>query len=197
MNICVYGASSNTIDPVFLQAGEALGLAMAQRGHRLVFGGGAGGLMGAVARGMTRGGGEIIGVAPRFFDVDGVLYPHCTEFVYTETMRERKAIMEERADAFIMTPGGIGTLEEFYEIATLRQLGRHNKPIAMLNTKDYYRPILEMWEQAISHGFMTAACRELFTMFSEPAPLLDALEQAQGKTLDLYEMKRVQRRTDP
>ena len=194
MHICVYGASSSTIDPAFIQAGESLGLAMAKRGHTLVFGGGANGLMGAVARGMTRGGGQIIGVAPRFFDVDGILYPHCTEFVYTETMRERKAIMEERADAFVMTPGGIGTLEEFYEIATLRQLGRHSKPIAVLNTTDYYRPILEMWEQAISHGFMTEACRALFTMSTEPEALLDSLEQAEGKTLDLYEMKSVNRR---
>lgn len=195
MNICVYGASSNTIDPAFLQAGEALGLAMAKREHTLVFGGGANGLMGAVARGMTRGGGQIIGVAPRFFDVDGVLYPQCTEFVYTETMRERKAIMEERADAFIMTPGGIGTLEEFYEIATLRQLGRHSKPIAILNTNDFYRPILDMWEKAIAGGFMTAACRELFTMSTDPEALLDELEQSRGKTLDLYEMKSVNRRT--
>lgn len=196
MNICVYGASSSTIDPAYLQAGEALGLAMAKRGHTLVFGGGATGLMGAVARGMTAGNGQIIGVAPRFFDVDGVLYPHCTEFVYTENMRERKAIMEDRAEAFIMTPGGIGTLEEFYEIATLRQLGRHSKPVAILNTKGYYGPVLDMWEQAISQGFMSPACRELFSMFEDPEALLDDLEQSTGKTLDLYEMKNVKQRTD-
>ena len=100
MQICVYGASSNDIDPRYLEAGEALGLEMAKRGHGLVFGGGASGLMGAVARGMTRGDGSILGVAPSFFNVDGILYEHCTEFIYTETMRQRKSIMEERADAF-------------------------------------------------------------------------------------------------
>jgi uncharacterized protein (TIGR00730 family) len=194
MKICVYGASSNNIDPAYLQAGEALGLAMAKRGHGLVFGGGANGLMGAAARGMTAGNGEIIGVAPRFFDVDGVLYPHCTEFVYTETMRERKAIMEERADAFIMTPGGIGTLEEFYEIVTLRQLGRLSKPVAILNTKDYYRPVLDMWEQAISQGFMTQACRGLFTISDDPEKLLDQLEQASTQTANLYAMKNIGKR---
>jgi uncharacterized protein (TIGR00730 family) len=194
MKICVYGASSNNIDPAYLQAGEALGLAMAKRGHGLVFGGGANGLMGAAARGMTAGNGEIIGVAPRFFDVDGVLYPHCTEFVYTETMRERKAIMEERADAFIMTPGGIGTLEEFYEIVTLRQLGRLSKPVAILNTKDYYRPVLDMWEQAISQGFMTQACRGLFTISDDPEKLLDQLEQASTQTTNLYAMKNIGKR---
>ena len=134
MVICVYGASSDTIHPDFLKAGEALGSAMARRGHSLVFGGGGHGLMGAVARGVASSGGSITGVAPRFFNVDGVLFDGCTEFVYTDTMRERKAIMEERADAFLMTPGGIGTFEEFFEILTLRQLGRHNKPISVLNT---------------------------------------------------------------
>lgn len=196
MKICVYGASSNQIDRTYLQAGEALGLAMAKRGHSLVFGGGANGLMGAAARGMTAGGGEIIGVAPRFFDADGILYPHCTEFIYTETMRERKAIMEERADAFIMTPGGIGTLEEFYEIVTLRQLGRHSKPVAILNTNGYYKPVLDMWEQAIAQGFMTPACRELFVMSDDPETLLDMLEQAAGQTADVYAMKNITRRED-
>lgn len=194
MKICVYGASSNKIDPSYLQAGEALGLAMAKRGHGLVFGGGANGLMGAAARGMTAGKGEIIGVAPRFFDVDGVLYQHCTEFIYTDTMRERKAIMEEKADAFIMTPGGIGTLEEFYEIATLRQLGRLSKPVAILNTNGYYAPVLAMWEQAIAQGFMTEACRGLFTISDNPETLLDQLEQAQTETVDLYAMKSLEKR---
>ena len=114
MVICIYGASSDQIDPAYLRAGEELGLAMARRGHSLVFGGGGHGLMGAVARGMTQGGGSITGVAPRFFNVDGSLYDGCTEFLYTDTMRERKALMEERADAFVMTPGGIGTYEEFF-----------------------------------------------------------------------------------
>ena len=117
MNICVYGASSDAIDPRFLAAGEALGREMARRGHGLIFGGGGHGLMGAVARGMTQGGGSITGIAPRFFNVDGVLYDGCTEFLYTETMRERKALMESKADAFVMTPGGIGTYEEFYRKA--------------------------------------------------------------------------------
>ena len=127
MNICVYGASSDAIDPRFLAAGEALGREMARRGHGLIFGGGGHGLMGAVARGMTQGGGSITGIAPRFFNVDGVLYDGCTEFLYTETMRERKALMESKADAFVMTPGGIGTYEEFFEILTLRQLGQHHR----------------------------------------------------------------------
>ena len=182
MRICVYGASSNVIAQHYIEAGEALGLAMARRGHSLVFGGGANGMMGAAARGMTKGNGEIIGVAPSFFDVDGVLYPDCTEFIFTETMRQRKSIMEEKADAFIMTPGGIGTFEEFYEILTLRQLGRHRKPIAILNVADYYRPLIQMQEQAIGQNFMRPECEALCGWFEDAQKLLDYLEQEVAQT---------------
>ena len=176
MQICVYGAASDHIDPAYLEAGEALGLELARRGHGLVFGGGQTGLMGAVARGVVRGCGQLTGVAPRFFDQPGVLYDRCTRFIFTETMRERKSIMEAQADAFIMTPGGIGTFEEFYEILTLRQLGRHQKPIAMLNTRDYYAPLLQMQAQAMAQGFLQPECASLFAAFSDPVKLLDYLE---------------------
>ena len=191
MVICIYGASSDQIDPAYLRAGEELGLAMARRGHSLVFGGGGHGLMGAVARGMTQGGGSITGVAPRFFNVDGVLYDGCTEFLYTDTMRERKALMEERADAFVMTPGGIGTYEEFFEILTLRQLGRHNKPIAILNTLNYFAPLQQLLEQTINLGFMKPACRALYGLFSEPTALLDFLESDEAQAVDLRGMKNI------
>lgn len=191
MQICVYGASSNDIDPRYLQAGEALGLEMARRGHGLVFGGGASGLMGAVARGMTQGGGSIVGVAPSFFNVDGILYDKCSELIYTETMRQRKSIMEDRADAFIMTPGGIGTFEEFYEILTLRQLGRHNKSIAVLNTLDYYRPLRQMQQQAMEQGFMKPACEQLCGWFDDPIALLDYLESTDAVQLDVRHLKNI------
>lgn len=178
MKICVYGASSSAIDPAFLAAGETLGREMARRGHSLVFGGGANGMMGAVARGVTAGGGEILGIAPSFFRVDGVLYERCTRFLYTDTMRERKRRMEENADAFVMTPGGIGTLEEFFEILTLRQLGRHEKPIAVLNTMGYYDSMRQMLQTAVDCNFMQAANLSLYAAFREPVALLDYLETA-------------------
>lgn len=191
LQICVYGASSNDIDPRYLRAGETLGEEMARRGDGLVFGGGACGMMGALARGMTRGGGHILGVAPGFFNVDGILYDRCSEFIYTDTMRQRKSIMEERADAFVMTPGGIGTFEEFYEILTLRQLGRHNKPIAILNTLDYYAPLREMQERAIQQGFLKEACRQLCGWFSDPIALLDYLHSAEATALDVKHLKNI------
>jgi uncharacterized protein (TIGR00730 family) len=191
MNLCVYGASSNDIDRSYLEAGFDLGAAMARRGHGLVFGGGNTGLMGTVARGMTEGGGTIIGIAPKFFDEPGVLYQQCSQLIFTETMRERKGLMEEMSDGFIMTPGGIGTYEEFFEILTLKQLGRHNKPIAVLNLDGYYDLLQQMLEQTIEQGFMKPACRELYGVFSDADALLDYLEQAKAAPVSAKDMKNI------
>lgn len=178
MNICVYGASSPDIDPIFFEETEKLGRMMAGKGHGLVFGGGAQGLMGAAARGVHEMGGQIIGVAPTFFrNVDGILYEHCTEFVYTETMRERKQIMEDRSDAFVVTPGGIGTFEEFFEILTLKQLGRHQKPIVIFNVMGYFDSMKAMMENAIQKAFMKPVCRELYVFLDTPEDILEYLEQ--------------------
>ena len=148
-------------------------------------------MMGAVTRGMTEENGEILGVAPGFFNVDGVLYEKCTEFIYTETMRQRKQIMEERADAFVMTPGGIGTFEEFFEILTLKQLGRHNKPIAVLNVNGYYDAMETMLRTAVEQNFMKPACLNLYGIFSDPQQLLTYLEQAEQETADVTKLKNI------
>ena len=177
MNICVYGASSTQIDNAYITAGEKLGEAMAKNGHNLVFGGGANGLMGAVARGMTRiGGAQIIGIAPSFMNVDGILYEQCTEFIYPETMRERKKLMDEKSDAFIVTPGGIGTFDEFFEILTLKQLGRHKKPIALLNTKGYYNHLKSFLQNGIDEKFMTEACNKLIFFSENPEEIIGYIE---------------------
>ncbi len=178
MNICVYGASSDVIDEAYLDAGYALGRQMAARGHGLVYGGGARGMMGAAARGVHDAGGWQLGIAPTFFHVDGVLFEHCSEFIYTHTMRERKQLMEERSDAFVMTAGGIGTFEEFFEILTLRQLGRHTKPIAVLNTCGYFDALEAMLRQAVEQRFMKAGCLELYRLCATPEEALDYLENA-------------------
>lgn len=191
MNLCLYGASSDQIAPAYLQAVEALGAKLAARGHGMVFGGGAQGLMGAAARGVASQHGYILGVAPSFFNVDGVLYPHCSEFIYTETMRQRKQIMEDRADGFIMVPGGIGTYEEFFEMLTLKQLGRHSKPIAILNLNGYYDLLEQLLEQTIRQGFMKPACRSLYGVFSDADALLDYLEQAKDSPVSATDMKNI------
>ena len=177
MRICIYGASSNDIDVKYIAAGEEFGREMANAGHGLVFGGGACGMMGAAARGAKGCGGEIIGVVPKFFDVDGMLYGDCTEMIYTETMRERKQIMEDKADAFVMLPGGIGTFDEFFEILTLKQVGRHAKPVGILNISGYYTDILKMLRRAVDEKFMSESVLGLVVVSESSKELISELER--------------------
>lgn len=175
MRLCVFGGASDVEG--YLELGEALGRAMARRGWGLVFGGGGHGLMGAAARGVRAGGGEIIGVAPRFFQRPGVLFHGCTELILTQTMAQRKTRMEELGDAFLALPGGVGTLEEFFEVLTLRQLGRHEKPIAVLDAAGYYRPLEELLAHSVRTGFTPASTRELYGVFTDPEESLRYLEE--------------------
>lgn len=191
MNICIYGASSNIIDKEYITKTEALGAALARRGHSLVYGGGAEGLMGAAARGFHSENGKVIGVAPSFFKVDGVLYEHCDEFIYTEDMRSRKAIMEQKSDAFIVTPGGIGTFDEFFEIYTLRQLCRHNKPILIFNILGYYDSLIKMLNKAVEQKFMTPTSQKLYSVFTEPEELCDFLENIKLDNFKIEELKNI------
>ena len=189
MNICIYGASSDAIDPVYLTRVENLGETLAGRGHGLVFGAGARGVMGAAARGFHKAGGNIKGVAPTFFNVDGILFEHCTEFVPTETMRERKQIMEDSADGFIIAPGGIGTFEEFFEILTLKQLGRHAKPIAIYNVNGYYDSMLAMLEKSADENFMRRLTLDLYKVFDDDNKMIDYLENSNEELVDVVKMK--------
>lgn len=161
MNICIYGSASNDIDKSYIDTVEQLGKALAKRGHSLVFGGGANGLMGAAARGFHSEKAKITGVVPRFFNVDGILFED-GELIRTDTMRERKQKMDDLADAFIATPGGIGTFEEFFEIYTLKQLGQSKKPLVIFDINGYYKPLLAMLQNGINGNFMPQKSFNLF-----------------------------------
>ena len=176
MKICLYGASSNSIDKIYIDATEKLGEIMALKGHTLVYGGGAGGLMGAAARGMTKGNGEIIGIAPDFFKVDGELYDKCSQFIFTDTMRERKRQLQEISDAFVIVPGGPGTFDELFETLALRQLGIHGKPMAVFNVNGYYDFLSAMLKNAANQGFMMKECIDLMPFFTDPGELISYLE---------------------
>ncbi len=191
MNICIYGAASNNIDSTFIQSGEALGTALAQNGHSIVYGGGANGMMGAVARGVHSENGGIIGIAPSFFKVDGVLFPHCSEFIYTETMRQRKQLMEEKSDAFVVTPGGIGTFDEFFEIYSLRQLGRHNKKIIIYNINGYFNPMLEMIDKGIEQHFISPSNRNLIISCNSPQEVIEALNAKENICDDINDLRQI------
>lgn len=172
MKICVYCASSENIDKSFIKAGEEFGKVLAENNHTLIFGAGKYGIMGAVARGAKQGKGNIVGVVPYFFDELNAIFKDC-ELIRTETMRERKQIMEDSSDAFVMMPGGMGTFEEFFEILTLKQLRRHKKPIAIYNVNNYYDDLLKMMETGIEKGFMNDKCRKLFFVSDNPQEILD------------------------
>ena len=191
MNICVYGASSKTIDAQFTDAGHALGVLIAQHGYGLVFGGGDNGMMGAVACGAHDGGGRIIGVAPSFFNVDGVLYPHCDELIYTDTMRERKQKMEDLSGAFIVTPGGIGTFEEFFEILTLKQLNQTNKPLVILNTAGYYDSMFAMMRHTADTNFMSEMTFDLIKIVDTPEQAIEYIEHYVEQEVDVEELRQL------
>ncbi len=176
MNICLYGASSTEIGERYIAATEKLGELLARQGHSLVYGAGGAGLMGAAARGVKRGGGCVVGVVPSFLKVDGVLFDGCDEMLFTDTMRERKQIMEERSDAFIVTPGGIGTYEEFFEIYTLKQLGQLHKPIVIFNIDGYYDELLAMLRRTVDERFMREASLALIAVADTPEAVLERLE---------------------
>ncbi|EOS61695.1 hypothetical protein C815_00475 [Firmicutes bacterium M10-2] len=176
MKICVYGASSNEIDQAYFDAAYALGKDMAEKKIDLVFGGGDTGIMGAVYRGEKDNKGVTIGVAPRFFDKPGILAKECTQFIFTNTMRERKQKMDDLADAFIMAPGGIGTYEEFFEILTLKQLEQTKKPLVILNTKGYYDSLISLLNSTIENKFMSKDVMDLVIIVNDP---FFAIEQIQ------------------
>lgn len=191
MNICVYGASSTQLDKKYIDATYELGLCMAKRGHGLVFGAGAQGVMGATARGVAAGGGSIVGVTPEFFNVDGVVYQECTELIFTKNMRERKQTMEDRADAFIVAPGGFGTYEEFFEILTLKQLERHNKAIAIFNVDGCYDMLFDFIARAMSENFIKEACKKLYKIFDNKEEMLDYIENYKPEKIGIKKLRDV------
>jgi len=191
MKICVYGAASSEIEPLFYESGEELGRQMVERGHSLVFGGGRGGMMGAVARGVAEKKGHIVGIQPKFFEENNseIAFIGCTEFIHTETMRERKRLLDEMSDAFIITPGGIGTFDEFFEILTLKQLGRHTKAIVIFNINGYYDHLLKMMRHSIDKKFITEETINLYKVTTTVEETLDYLEKYDPTAIDLSKVK--------
>lgn len=164
MKVCIFGAASAHIGEKYIAEVEKLGKELALRGHSLVFGSGATGLMGASARGFKAGGGFIHGVIPDFFLKERIeaIYTDCDKTTVTQTMAERKKVMEDDAEAFIITPGGVGTLEEFFEVLTLKQLGRHRKAIAIYDIDGYFDELEKFMDGALEKKFINSHCRQLY-----------------------------------
>lgn len=191
MKICVFGAASTEIDSLYIEKTEELGEQMAKRGHELVFGAGGGGLMGAAARGVKKGGGKIYGFIPSFFkdEVIEAIYDQCDELVFTETMAERKAKMEDKADAFVIVPGGIGTFEEFFQVLTLKQLGRHTKPIVIYDIDGYYDKLEDFLEFSIEKEFIKSTVKELFGHGTTADEVISYIENDKRISRDVHDLK--------
>lgn len=179
-SLCVYCGSKPGTDPAFAQAAVEVGTWIGRHGGQLVYGGGRNGLMGIVADATLAAGGTVIGVIPRALVEKEWAHTGCTELHIVETMHERKQMMAQKADAFVALPGGIGTFEEFFEAWTWQQLGYHNKPIGLLNTQQYYEPMLNFLDSVVQKEFMGKWQMELIQTSSDLATLLPNLIQAAG-----------------
>ncbi len=175
LSICVYCGSRHGHLPSYRDAAVALGSAIAARGWRLVYGGGNVGLMGTVADAALAAGGEVIGVIPERLLAREVGHQDLTQLHVVQTMHERKQRMAELADAFIALPGGIGTLEELFEVWTWRHLGYHDQPIGLLNVAGFYDPLLAFLRQAEGAGFIDAQQQAMLSVEADPALLLGQL----------------------
>jgi uncharacterized protein (TIGR00730 family) len=175
--VCVYCASNDGARPEYLAAARQLGTRIAERGAALVYGGGGVGLMGALADAALAAGGEVIGVMPHALVQREAAHHGLTALHVVDSMHERKAMLAELADGFVTLPGGLGTLEEFFETLTWAQLGVHAKPVGLLDVLHYWRPLVAMLEHAESEGFLRGALQDWLVLESDSSAMLDRLQQ--------------------
>lgn len=168
--ICVYCSSSNSVDPHYFDVARELGKNIAVRQDSLIYGGASVGLMGETASSVKKNGGKVVGIIPESIYGRGLAFEDADEMVVTKGMRERKAEMESRGDAFIALPGGFGTLEEVLEMITLKQLHYHDKPIVLLNSNGFYSSLIDVFE----HLFETKFAREVYRDLYHIAGTVDA-----------------------
>ena len=179
-SVCVYLGSRPGSNPLFAEAATAVGRFIGRHGGQLVYGGGRSGLMGTVADATRVAGGRVVGVIPQSLVDKELANQLCDELHIVQTMHERKAMMAERSDAFLALPGGIGTLEELFEVWTWRQLGYHDKPVGVLDVDGYYAQLLQFLQHSVDQGLMGEWQMGLIRTGSEVEPLLQALVEEAG-----------------
>lgn len=176
--ICVFCGSKSGLNPLFTEAAQQLGQQIAERGYSLVYGGANIGLMKTVADAALAAGGDVIGVMPKHLEAHEISHQHLTQLHIVDDMHSRKAKMAALSDASITLPGGIGTLEELFEIWTWSQLAIHNKPLSLLNVDHYYDPLLEFIDQSVQQAFVKPDIKQRLIVQTDSNLLLDALESA-------------------
>lgn len=178
--LCVYCASGLELDPKYYDAGADLGRGLAERGWGLVYGGGRAGVMGSVALATKAAGGRVVGVIPDFMVERELAYHEADELIITNSMRDRRRIMEERAEAFVALPGGFGTLEELIEILMGRLLNRHAKPLILVNQDGFYDGLLGFFDKLVREGFKKSGWRDLMPVAATVDEVWPLLERATG-----------------
>jgi uncharacterized protein (TIGR00730 family) len=173
--ICVFCGSSQSVDDSFKIAASELGRALGKKGVELVYGGASIGLMGCVARGVHEEKGRVVGVLPEIFKVTGIPYSLADELIITRDMRERKAVMDQRSDAFIVLPGGLGTLEEVMEILSMRQLNLSDKPLVFINTQGFYEGLQAIFEGMVKLKFAKPKILDMYAIVPDPQSAMDYL----------------------
>jgi uncharacterized protein (TIGR00730 family) len=190
-SVCVFCGSNGGADPAYLAAAKAVGSGLARRGIRVVYGGGRVGLMGALADSARAAGGEVVGVMPQALVDREIGHTGIDDLRVVDTMHERKALMVELADAFVALPGGIGTLEELFEVYTWAQLGIHAKPLALLDVAGYYEPLAAFLDHAVAQQFLRADMRAALAIADSLEAVLETFERwhppATHKWIDLDE----------
>ena len=174
--VCVFCAASPGVDPVYVERAAAMGRLLATSGRRLVYGGGRTGLMGALADAALNAGGEVVGIMPRHLVEREVAHVGLTELHVVASMHERKALLSELSDGFLAMPGGLGTLEELFEVWTWGQLGLHRKPYGILEVGGFYAPLLHFLDHAVNEGFIRQEYRDLLVVDTDPRALIERME---------------------
>lgn len=175
MRVCVFCGSSLGARPEFAEVARTFGRVLAERGVGLVYGGASVGLMGVIANAALAAGGEVIGVMPRTMVEREIAHTGLTELRVVNNMHERKATMAELSDAFVALPGGLGTLEELFEVWTWAQLGLHRKPVALLDVAGFYAPLASFLDHAVNEHFIKIVNRSMLLTETDPVALLDQL----------------------
>ena len=179
-SVCVYCGSKPGLEPQFAQVAQQVGQWIGQHGGQLVYGGGKAGLMGVVAQATLESQGRVVGIIPKALVEREMAFTQCQELIVVDTMHERKRLMAERSDVFLALPGGIGTLEELFEVWTWRQLGYHDKPIGILNTAGYFKHLLAFLKTSVTQELLSDWQMNLVQIDESPLTLLPDLVQKAG-----------------
>ena len=182
--ICIYCASSSKVDKSYFDAAEKLAARLVSHGVTIVYGGGAAGLMGRVADTAIKHGGRVVGVIPKFMTDVEWQHKDLEEIHVVADMHERKKMLLEGTDAVIALPGGSGTFEELLEAISLKRLGLYTKPIVIMNTNNYYDPLIELLDKSIREKFMSESHRRMWTVLSDPDDIMNAIENSPDWSAD-------------